>query len=313
MERSSQIAPKCRILIVSASDTRFFGFLQDMLGSIEPWLAADNVHLACFDIGLAHSDRDWLQRKDAMVVAPHAHFGLNSGDYPPALLSFLARPFLPEYFPGYDVYLWIDSDVWLQDLAVLTQYAEGALDCGIAIAHEREKGYRFQPWLLGWTTKHFILGYGPFNAAYLLTRRHLNAGFFAIRNDAPHWAAWAARYEAAIRRTKALVPHDQFALNHALHSRPAGAARRLPARFLDPRCNWICDRGIPMWNDASQAFCKPYAPFEPIGALHLAGPAKRSLYTIRRTGGGAFSTYLLRGAAPSAPALQPPSPLPAPT
>ncbi len=72
-------------------------------------------------------------------------------------------------------------------------------------------------------------------------------------------------------------------------------------RLLDPSCNWICDRGIPMWNDAEQAFCKPYKPFATIGALHLAGPAKRQRYTIRRTEGGCFETFLVRGASPTNP------------
>ena len=102
----------------------------------------------------------------------------------------------------------------------------------------------------------------------------MNAGFFAARADAPHWQAWSRRYAAAIARTGALVPHDQFALNHALHGDPIGGDRPPHARLLDPRCNWICDRGVPMWNDAEGAFCKPYPPFAAIGAL-LDSPAGR--------------------------------------
>ena len=56
-----------------------------------------------------------------------------------------------------------------------------------------------------------------------------------------------------------------------------------------------------MWNDDEGAFCKPYPPFEAIGALHLAGPAKRKAYTVRRTGGGSFETCLVRGGSPSNP------------
>jgi hypothetical protein len=53
-----------------------------------------------------------------------------------------------------------------------------------------------------------------------------------------------------------------------------------------------------MWNDAEGAFCEPYPPFRPIGALHLAGPAKRTEYVIRRTGGGDFTAALLYGTRP---------------
>jgi len=52
-------------------------------------------------------------------------------------------------------------------------------------------------------------------------------------------------------------------------------------------------------------FCEPRAPFRPIGAMHLAGPAKRTRYTIRRSGGGSFTSCLIKGARPDNPALSP--------
>lgn len=276
-------------------------FLRGMIGSLETLLARPGMELACFDLGLSGEDRAWLEAKGARLAIPQAHLGIRAADHSPALLSFLARPFLPEYFPGYDVYAWIDSDVWLQDSSVVDRYVAGATSAGMAVTHERERGYRFQPWLFGWTAKHMLLGYGPVTGAHLLRHRHVNAGFFAIHADAPHWQAWARRYQAAIERTGALVPHDQFALNHALHGNIFGARDVPGAALLDPGCNWICDRGIPMWNDERSAFCKPYAPYEPIGAIHLAGPAKRTVYDIVRTGGGTFRTCILRGASPQHP------------
>lgn len=287
-----------RILVISASDTRFFGFLRTMIATIQPFLAQENVSLACFDIGLELPDRTWLVAQGAEVRTPVAHLDQDATLHPPALLSFLARPFLREYFPGYDVYIWMDSDIWLQDPGVLDRYVDGAARSGLAVTHEEERAYSFQPWLFGWTAKHFLLGYGPLTGAWLLARPHVNAGFFAMSAGAPHWDQWATRYAAAIQRTGKLVPHDQFALNHAIHAR--GAA---PACLLDPGCNWICERGPPMWNDAEGVFCRPYAPYERIGALHLAGPGKRTAYTVRRTGGGAFKTMILRGASPDNPLL----------
>ena len=289
-----------RILIVTASDSRFMPFLRGMLASLGDWLSRPNVSLACFDIGLNSDDAAELRALGAQIVVPAPHLGVAGDGVPVALLSFLARPFLPQTFPGHDVYVWIDSDVWLQDPAVLQAYIDGAAATGMAITHERTASYRFQPWLLGWTTKHFLLGYGPAEAAYLLSKRHVNAGFFAIAADAPHWSAWAACYEAAIARTGALVPHDQFALNQALHGGLV-SRKALPVTLLAPLCNWICDRGIPMWNDEAGAFCDPRAPHTPIHALHLAGPAKRESYVIKRTGGGSFTTCLVHGAAPDTP------------
>lgn len=291
-----------RVLVVTAADSRFIGLLRGMLESLSPLLDTKEVDLACFDLGLNARDRSWLSSRGAVLRSPGVHFGISEEAHSPALRSFLARPFLPDYFPGYDVYIWIDSDVWLQDVSVIRHYVASALKDGLAVTHERERAYRLQPWLLGWTAKHFLLGYGPLLGGYLLAMPHLNAGFFAAAADAPHWAAWARNYERAFRRTAALVPHDQFALNHALHAR--GGAR-LKSAILDPGNNWICDRGTPAWNDERQAYCKPYPPYDPIGALHLAGPAKRKEYVIRRTGGGSFKTAILWGSSPDNPQAVP--------
>lgn len=302
MTENAPVTP--RVIVVTASDSRFMPFLRGMLESAAPFLQRPGVSLACFDIGLNEEDRASLQARGAILAKPRAHLGVDADGVNPALLSFLARPFLPSYFPGHDIYVWIDSDVWLQDPSVLQTYLDGAGETGMAITHERTRSYRFQAWLLGWTAKHMVLGYGPADAAFQLTQRHVNAGFFAIAAAAPHWQAWADCYKAAIARSGALVPHDQFALNHAIHGGLLGRSS-LPVTLLPPVCNWIADRGVPMWSDTSEAFCDPRPPHALIRAMHLAGPAKRERYRIARTGGGAFETCLLHGAGPGRPLASP--------
>lgn len=291
-----------KVLIVSAADSRFMPLLRSMLASIQPVSSRPGFTVACFDIGLDQADRDWLVAQGHTVVVPGAQFGLDPAKHSAALRSFLARPFLPDTFPGYDVYVWIDSDVWLQDPGVVDRYVDAAQRMGMSIAHERERAYRVQPWLFGWTAKHFLKGYGPLTGAGLLARRHLNAGFFAAHASAPHWAAWARRYEAAIHRSGALVPHDQFALVQAVHTGASSGRGKLATAILQPENNWICDRGVPMWDDDAGVFCKPYAPYAAIGAMHLAGPAKVTPYVIRRRRGGSFTTFLTHGASPASPA-----------
>ncbi len=287
-----------KVLIISASDSRYLPLLKDMLCSLEQQLSAalpalERPELAVLDLGLTAEDLAWLRRRAVHIARPRPHLGV-AGTTELRLLSFLARPFLPEYFPGFDVYFWIDSDVWLQSPDVIWQMISGAQRKGMAIAHESERAYRFQGWLFLWTAKHFVLGYGPLRGARLVARPHLNAGIFAIHRDAPHWRAWARRYAAAIQRTGKLTPHDQFSLNQAIYQ------DRLDAEILPANVNWICDRGVPMWNDAERSFCEPYPPYRTISALHLAGPGKSTTYRIERTGGGAFHGMIRRGAAPPA-------------
>ncbi len=285
-----------RILAISSADAAYFGLLRDMVLSVKRQTGLPALEFAFFDLGLTKPQLDWLRGHGDRILTPRPHFDLPASSVTPLLLAFLVRPFLPSYAPGFDIYLWIDSDVWLQSPDALLAMIAGAEQRGMAIAHENETGYRFQLWLFLWTAKHFLIGYGPARGAWLLSRPHLNAGIFAIARDAPHWDAWADRYRTAIERTGRLTPHDQFALNQAIYQ------GGLDVAILPASANWICDRGVPMWNDEAEAFCEPYTPYRVVSALHLAGPAKRTTYQIRRTGGGTFETMIRFGAKPPAAA-----------
>lgn len=285
-----------RILAISSADSAYFGLMRDMVTSVKRQPGLPELEFAFFDLGLTEPQLAWLRGQTDRILRPRPHFDLHAGDATPILLSFLIRPFLPSYAPGFDVYLWIDSDVWLQSPDALIAMIAGAQQRGMAIAHENEIGYRFQPWLFLWTAKHFLIGYGAARGAWLLSRPHLNAGIFAIARDAPHWSAWAECYRVAIERTGRLTPHDQFALNQAIYQ------GRLDVAILPASANWICDRGVPMWNDEAEAFCEPYAPYRALSALHLAGPAKRTTYQIQRTGGGTFDAMIRYGVRPTAAA-----------
>jgi len=271
--------------------------LQGLIRSLEAFSQRQDTEIGCLDVGQTDADRAWLTGHGVLLAEPTTHLGVPDSRLKPYERAFVARPFLRDYFPGRDIYIWVDADIWLQGWWVIDAYRQGALETGMAIAHERERSYTFQAWLLAWFAKHFILGYGPLDGAWLLSRPHLNAGLFAMRRDSRHWDLWVQHYQAAWDRTGMFKPHDQFSLNRLVH----GGVRKRPVvetTVLPPRYNWICDRGVPMWNDAEGALCEPYPPYRTIGAVHLAGPGKTMAYDIRRTGGGSFKAKLLQGVKP---------------
>ncbi len=286
-----------RTIIVTAGDSKVMATLQGLIRSLEAFPQRQDVEIGCLDVGQNDTDRAWLTEHGVLLAEPMIHMGIPESRLKPYERAFLARPFLREYFPGRDIYIWIDSDVWLQGWWVIEAYQKGALETGLAIAHERERGYVFQAWLMAWFAKHFVLSYGPLDGAWLLSRPHLNAGVFAISRDSPHWELWAQYYQAACDRTGKFLPYDQFSINRLVHG---GVLKRptVGTTILPPRYNWICDRGVPMWNDAEGTLCEPYAPYRTIGAVHLAGPGKTTVYDIRRTGGGSFKAKLLQGVKP---------------
>jgi hypothetical protein len=297
MTASESAAGGRKIIIVTAGDTKVMPQLQGLIRSLEAFPQRAGVEIGCLDVGQTDADRAWLAGRGVSLAVPTTHLGVPDSRLKPYERAFVARPFLRDYFPGRDVYVWMDSDVWLQGWWVIDAYVQGALESGMAIAHERERAYRFQGWLQGWFLKHMVLGYGLLDGAWMFSRPHLNSGLFGLRSDSPHWAAWVRLYQAAWDRTGTFNPHDQFSINRMLHG---GALSRpeLAATILEPRFNWICERGPPMWNDAERTLCEPYAPYRTIGAVHLAGPGKTTRYTVRRTGGGSFQALLVQGVQP---------------
>lgn len=250
-----------------------------MISSLNAAKHDRSIAFGCFDLGLERHQSAWLETQGATIVSPRWHFSIPEAAKLPRYLAFVVRPFLRDYFPGYDIYLWIDADAWLQDWTAVDRYIAGAHAKGMAIAHENERGYRFQAWLFAWTCKHFLLGYGAIRGLRLLSRPHLNAGIFAIATDAPHWQKWQDCYQRAIDKSGNVVPHDQFALNDAIYS------YSLPADFLPATCNWICDRGPPLLDEESGKFCAPYPPYQRISIMHLAGPAKGRKYRVKTRAG----------------------------
>ena len=297
---SGPMTHAARVLVVTAADGNQAGLLRHMLATLHAQPEGRDLAVACLDLGLSRGDIVRLGRQGVRVLAPSHQF-----DVPPHPAwqdAYLAQPFLRTLLPGWDVYLWIDADIWFQDGRAIAAFLDGAAKTGFAIVTEREPGYRYQGWLQGWMTKHFVRGFGLVPGLWLSTRPHLNSGLYALRADAPLWEPWRAEYAAAIARSGDASPHGQFAINRLVHGRLPFAAR-VPATLLGAWANWICDRGIPMWNDETHAFCEPLAPYRTISALHLAGPGKRAAYRVRRTGGGAFLTRILPGAAPDTPIL----------
>ncbi len=286
-----------KIIIITGGDSKVMPVLQGLIRSLEAFEERKSVEIGCLDVGQTDVDRAWLTDRNVIVVEPTTHLGVPTERLKPYERAFVARPFLRDYFPGRDIYVWIDSDVWLQGWWVIDAYCKGAVSTGMAIAHERERAYVVQAWLLAWFAKHMILGYGVLNAAWLLSRPHLNAGLFAMRADSPHWDLWVQHYQSAWNRTGTFNPHDQFSINRLVYGTPFSPAN-VQTTILPPRYNWICDRGTPMWNDTDNTLCEPYPPYNTIGAVHLAGPGKTTEYTVKRTGGGSFDAYLLQGLKP---------------
>ncbi len=278
------------LVIVSAADSLYFALLQDAVLSVRA--QCPEVAIGIFDLGLAADERAWLAERVRHVVRPDWDFDFPERERAPeALKAELARPFLPRYFPGYRMYLWLDADSWLQDWHVVELYCAAAGRDKLAITPEIDRAYKRhykRPKLFGMNLawKNYREAFGWRVADRLGRNPMVNGGVLALHAEAPHWAAWRRVLAQVLQRTS-FTPAGQTALNYVIF------AERLPVNFLPAYCNWMPGDAAPAFDAAKGLFVEPYAPHQVIGVMHLAGAEQKShVFRLQLLDGGTIDTKL---------------------
>jgi hypothetical protein len=286
----SGAVPDRDLLIVSAADAGYFPLLQDLVISVRA--EHSKVAIGLLDLGLAPEQRGWLADRVTHLVQPGWDVDFPGRESAPeSFKAQVARPFLPRHFPGYDMYLWIDADAWLQDWRVVELYRAAAGHDRLAIVPEIDRAYKRhykRPKLFGRTLawKNYREAFGWRAADRLGRNPMVNCGVFALHRKAPHWQAWAGLIARVLQRTRFFYA-EQTALNYAIF------AERLPVNFLPAYCNWLAGDAAPAFDARRGLFVEPYAPHEIIGVMHLAGPEQKTQrFRLQRLDGGTVETML---------------------
>jgi len=269
-----------RTLFVTAADESYAPLLRGLVQSLYQWEPRPFTDLACFDLGLSSENRQWIERHAAHVVEPAWNLPVDERlrTEQPALRSLTVRPFLPHYFPGYDIYVWIDTDTWVQERFALDWYIAAAAHGALAATPQVHHTYRHTVRTLNWRTTRMQACFGHEAVQQSLWETYFNAGVFALRTDAPHWDIWAKSFHAGLEASHGRLCCDQTALNHAIWT------KQLRVNPLPAVCNWLCHLATPRFDVSRKRFCEPAAPGHPIGILHLSANTKDSALEVRNEG-----------------------------
>jgi hypothetical protein len=279
-----------RLLIVSGADRAYFPLLRDTVLSVRA--QCPGAAIGILDVGLDPGQREWAAERATHLVSPGWDIDFpDRAQIPEGRKAQFARPFLPRHFPGYDTYLWIDADAWVQDWRVIELFVAAARSGKLAIVPEIDRAYKRhykRPKLFGLTLawKNYREAFGWRVADRLGRNPMVNCGVFALRSDAPHWAAWARIMAQVAQRTRFFFV-EQTALNYAIF------AEHLPVDFLPAYCNWMPGDAAPAFDADRGLFVEPFSPHEVIGIMHLAGAEQKThIFRLRRLDGGVVETSL---------------------
>ncbi|NJK60122.1 MAG: tetratricopeptide repeat protein [Oscillatoriales cyanobacterium SM2_1_8] len=263
-------AKRQEFAIVIAADARYFPLAQEAILSIRALPEGEAAEICYLDLGCTAEQRAWLASHTDRVAQAQWDLDFPNREATPEYLkAMVGRPFLPEYFPGYEVYVWLDADVWMQTWEAIPLLVAGAQRYGLAIVSEidRNNGLLFGQieGYMAFQRDWYAPSYGREVADRLCQYPLLCTGVFAMRWDAPHWQAWRDCLHQGIQ--KAIhAGIDQISLNLAIYENPALFQQ---TALLPIWCDWMCHIGLPLWDENHHRFVEAQPPHHPISILHL--------------------------------------------
>jgi hypothetical protein len=272
-----------KVIAITGGDAGYFELMRDCIGSLRAASEGRALALGILDCSLTDEQRAWCRAEGAMLVVPGWDFAFPGREkLKDGYKALTARPFLPRYFPGFDLYLWIDGDCWVQQGDAIALYLAAARSGALAVApeiHRSMRHYRHAwPEFAAVNGAAFAACFDEPTAERLIRYPLINAGVFALKADAPHWRGWAELLGEALQRSTNMT--DQMALNVLVYDK-GFACEPLPSR-----CNWPVHHATPAWDAERSLFVEPAMPHDPLGILHLTIYTKRlAALDVRELGG----------------------------
>jgi len=248
---------------------------QDFL-SIKKTNITNEYNFAVLDTGMNKDQLNYL--KDNKVIITEAKWNVKVPQYKILgrnhLKTQVARAYLPNYFPDYKIYIWLDADLWLNDVDTFILYEKGALKDSLAITPQVDRAYyklASVEWFFNFpkrikTINYKNIGKSVSNALAKKYAFHatLNAGAFAIKSNSSIWDIFQKNIKLAARKGR-IFGTDQVALALSVYE------DKISTEFLPSYCNWMCEFNLPMFDENNNLFVEPYIPNHPLALIHLAG------------------------------------------
>ena len=262
--------------IVTLADANYFNLLLELINSIKSHKESKDISICILDAGLDSDQINILKTKvysikKAKWDIPVPGFKTINKEW---LKSQVSRAFLPNYFPEFKKYLWIDCDAWVNSWLAVDLYFRACDNGKLGITPSIGPGYRIMSkvkWLLGKVAviksqnyKHAkASGIEDEIARKLAFAPHINIGVFSLEKHSKCWDVWQKNLKKTLSKGK-IFGSEGLAINIAVYH------DNVDVEFLPLKCNWITSHLLPKYDTEKQTFVEPFLPNEKIGIIHLA-------------------------------------------
>jgi len=268
--------------IVTLSDSGYFHLLEELIDSILVLEENKNVDICVLDAGLTEDQISKIKNKvyaieKARWDIPVSSFKVKGKEW---LKSQVSRAFLPNYFPSFDKYIWIDCDAWVQSWFAIELLSSACNDgkLGIVSMSDRHNGrvakinwfFKNLGFVKSQNYKHAkSSGFSEDISRHIALQPHLNIGVFSLEATSPTWGVWQKNLEKALSKGK-IFGSEQVAMNVSVY------VDNVPTDVLPFYCNWIPypESNNTKFDSTTNKFVEGFTPHHEIGIIHLAGGIK---------------------------------------
>ena len=263
-------------VIISLADSNYFLLLDELIESIKRFKESEEIAICILDAGLEKKQKEILKKKvdsiksaDWDIKVPESK--VKGKEW---LKSQVSRAFLPKYFPGYEKYIWIDADAWVNSWYPIELLLKGCENNKLSIVSSADRAYGRvlrAEWVFGGFAriksqnyKHAkSSGFSETIARQVALKPHLNIGVFALQANSPHWEIWQKNLKKALSSGK-VWGSEQIAMNITIYS------DGLDVEILPAYCNWTLIEAL-KFDKIRNTLVEPYLPNHEIGIVHFAG------------------------------------------
>ena len=211
--------------IVTLADSNYFDLLLELISSIKQFEQSKNIPIGVRDEGLRDEQIQSLNNK--VEIIKKANWDIEVPKVKVLgkewLKSQISRAFLPDYFPDFKKFLWLDCDCWVNTWECVDIYFNAFENGKIGITQTIGAGYKVLTrvkWILGSLAtiksqnyKHAKKsGFSENIARKIAFAPHLNIGVFSLEKDSGCWKIW----QENLKKTEAKLKKGQFSLEDYL-------------------------------------------------------------------------------------------------
>ncbi len=263
-------------VIVTGSDKKYYPFLKNLVNSLINSNSLEICDLCILDV---EDNSHYLAEIDSRITKKKkANYNLKIffKDRQDWFKLLTERPFMRDYFPGYEKYIWMDADTEVLSNDGILNIINACEDKELAIAPEINESYVsknskfgikkiFNSFykISGWSFKNYKKYFSNKLGEDLFFKPLFNNGVFCLKSKSKIWDLWKTEYQNALNKAKTSygIKTDQLSLNKVIYENFEKIS------ILDSTSNWLVSRSEKI-KKINNDFYTPSFPNRKINIIH---------------------------------------------